>query len=60
MSAKKLGKKSKSRVSFVDEEVVKTRLDIMKEELERLRRRDEERERRYEERKQEVRHSLNN
>ena len=55
MSAKKLEKKSKSRVSFAEEDVpAKTRLDVMKEELECMRLHDLAQERRYEEHKQEV------
>lgn len=54
MSGKRLDKKSKSRVSFAEDDEPKTRLDIMKDELERLRRRDEEHERHYEEHRQEV------
>ncbi|XP_060602993.1 uncharacterized protein LOC132756041 [Ruditapes philippinarum] len=56
MSGKRSGKKGKSRVSFVEVEKPKTRLDIMKAELDQMRRRDEEKERAYEEhRQQEIR-----
>lgn len=54
MSGKRSGKKGKSRVSFVEVEKPKTRLDIMKAELEQMRRRDEEKERLHEEHRQQV------
>lgn len=54
MSGKRSGKKGKSRVSFVEVEKPKTRLDIIKAELDQMKRRDEEKERLYEEKRQEV------
>lgn len=54
MSGKRLGKKTRSRVSFVEEQP-KTKLDIIRAELDQMRRRDEEKMRRYEEKKQHVR-----
>ncbi|KAL4232712.1 hypothetical protein ACF0H5_007400 [Mactra antiquata] len=51
MSAKRMGKKQKSRVSFV-EEPPKTKLDVIRTELDQMRRRDEEKTRRYEDKKQ--------
>ena len=57
----KKGKKAKSRVSFqgdTSEKKPKTRLEIMKAELERMRRRDEDKERHYREYRDSVRFSL--